>query len=486
MQTTKPGTYLYDGTKAIPLHAITQDTLNSWWWGTPVEGGNIMGALDAYRAVPWLFRAVDIRARAVAKMPYSLYAGRSKRDLRKDPQYTPLTRVLKRMFFLAEAGLCLYGAGYWTKEDELSPRWLLPTTMTPEFSETQGLTAFTRRVNGREFRIPTRQVLYVWLPNPAGELGPGQAPAAVALRAAGVLHNLDTYLESYFKRGAIKTTLLTVEGNPPKAETDRLEAWWKAMVTGVRKAFQSVAIRSSVKPVVIGDSLRESISPEMTTQAREDVATALGVPHSLLFSNAANYATASQDALGFYTDTIEPEVELIEEQLNELWLAPLGLRIAFRPDMLEIYQQYELQKASAIAAAVGQPVLTVAEGRELLGYDPLPAPELTDSRTNAEMQRGKDAKSISSTANNKEALCDSAPLRLCVDPSSVEDLRRWQRKTLKSLKAGGSAAIGFESEHIAPEVAATIARLLQEAATPDEVKAIFANAREQEFDNGPD
>jgi HK97 family phage portal protein len=367
----KPGTYLFDGSsvKSIPLSGLSAEIAAGW--GVPSNPG--LSAPDAFRAVPWIHRAVDLRARAVAGMPYSLYKGTSDKDLRELPEYEGLVRRIKRMFFQIEGDLALYGASYWTLEDQ-TPRRLLPTTIHPRWSEHSGLVGFDRHINGRVIPLPLRQVLYLWLPTLTQEVGPGVAPAAVALRAAGVLHNLDTYLEGYFKRGAIKTTLLTVKGkNPSKAEMDKLEYWWKSLVSGVKKAFQSVAIKEEIEPVVIGDALKDTVNPELTSQMREDIATALGIQHSLLFSNAANFATANQDVLNFYGQTIEPECDLIEEAINESpWLKREGLHIRFRPEMLEAYQQRELEKAEGIRNTVGKPVLTRNEGREMLGFDPIP------------------------------------------------------------------------------------------------------------------
>jgi hypothetical protein len=48
------------------------------------------------------------------------------------------------------------------------------------------------------------------------------------------------------------------------------------------------------------------------------------------------------------------------------------LRFEFQPQKLEVFQASELQKAQAVAEVVGKPVLLVDEGRELLGYEPLP------------------------------------------------------------------------------------------------------------------
>jgi phage portal protein BeeE len=243
--------------------------------------------------------------------------------------------------------------------------------MLPRYDPQHGLLGFERHYGGGMQQLPLDEVVCFWQPSLSAEIGPGVAPARVALTAAGVLHNLDRFADGFFRRGAIKATLLSVEGNPSRAELDRLEAWWRRLVQGVRRAWESIAIRSTVKPVVIGDGLNDTVSEELTRQRREDVCAALGVPHSLLSADAANYATSQQDTLNFYQQTVIPQCLLIEEAINEQLIAPLGLRWRCLPERLEVFQAAEMQKASAVAQLVGQPVMTVDEGRALLGLSPL-------------------------------------------------------------------------------------------------------------------
>jgi len=94
------------------------------------------------------------------------------------------------------------------------------------------------------------------------------------------------------------------------------------------------------------------------------------VPHSLLFSSAANYATARQDDLHFYDKTILPQARRIESALNAQVFAPLGVRLRFAPERLELYQELEAQKADKLAALVNAGILTREEARVELGLNP--------------------------------------------------------------------------------------------------------------------
>lgn len=176
-----------------------------------------------------------------------------------------------------------------------------------------------------------------------------------------------------------------MEGNPSRAELERLESWWRRLVSGVRRAWESIAIRSTVKPVVIGDGLKETADEVLTSQRREDVCAALGVPHSLISADAANYATSQNDKITFLTGTVIPACRQIEEALNEQLFGEMGLRFVFNPALLEEMQQYEVMKAQALAALVGQPIYTVNEARGLMGLPPLRGGDVLQSGGNGHL-----------------------------------------------------------------------------------------------------
>lgn len=383
--------YLFDGRKSVSLARP-----GVWEWLTNGEEGpgSDLTPTQAYQLVPYLYRAVDLRAKTLSGLPWSLRRERDGADVSRNPLYRSLVRGLRMRLYETEGALCLYGAAYWLKETNrlgrnLSPRWVLPTSVTPLYDGKQGLTGFERQTTQGRQQLAREELVYIWQPSLSAEIGPGIAPVRSALAAAGVLHNLACFTDGFFRRGAIKATLLSVEGNPSRAELERLESWWQRMVRGVRQAWESVAIRSSVKPVVIGDGLKETFNEALTQQHREDICAALGVPHSLLSADAANYATSQQDTLNFYQQTVVPQALLIQETVNEQLMEPSGLFWEFHPERLEVFQASELRKAAALAQLVDRPLMTVNEGRAWLELPPLPGGDqlsMSGVETNATAQ----------------------------------------------------------------------------------------------------
>ncbi len=283
------------------------------------------GVLSMYNLVPYVYRAVDIRAKAVASVPWRLT------DSNGNLSAHPLLDGMRNRLLLTESALCLYGCAYWLFEGD-SLRWALPSSITPRYDSRDGLVGFDRvwtQGSGKPQRLAPDELVYFWLPNLSAELGPGVPPATRALAASRVLYHLDRFADQFFQRGAIKATLLSVEGNPPRQELDRLESWWRRLVSGVRNAWRSVAIRSVVKPITIGEGLSELENNSLVQQRREDICAAFGVPHSLLSADAANYATSENDRTTFLQQTVKPSCLLIEETLNEQVFEPLGLWFEF-------------------------------------------------------------------------------------------------------------------------------------------------------------
>ncbi len=366
------GDYLFDGIKSIPLQGYPLDERI----GMELDDTtHTLSPLNAYQLVPYLYRAIDIRAKTLATIPWRvdrMGKGDETTDVTYDPTYAGLVAGMRQRLFMTESALCLYGAAYWLREHnpvglQERVRWVLPSSISPRYDGKMGLVGFERTSGSGTQRIALDRMVAFWQPNMAAELGPGVAPAQVALASAQVLHSLDRFAEGFFRRGAIKATLLSVEGNPPPGELERLETWWRRMLAGVRNAWQSIAIRSSVKPIVIGDGLADTQNRELTIQQREHICAALGVPHSLLSADAANYATAANDKLTFLHQTVIPSARLIEETLNDQLFQPLGLRLRFLPEQMEELQKDEMDKATSLVPLVQEGIITIDEARAFLG-----------------------------------------------------------------------------------------------------------------------
>lgn len=336
--------------------------------------------------VPFVRRAVRLRANAVAGVPITLQRGKT--DISNRPEFEALMGCLRDNIWRTEFALCLspYGA-YWRRTVNRAglnptPEWLLPQACWPFITTEEGL-SYIRYVRpwgvpgvGHVDHLSLDEVVYFWLPSLDRANWPGTPPGTTAMAAADALYNRDLFVSGYFKRGAVKSTLLSVPASTQPSERDKLRDWWRQLVAGIANAWRSIVISADVKPVVIGDSLKDTESEQLTQQYRQDVAAAFDVPESMLLANAANYATASVERISFYEETVFPELTLILGAINQQWLCEqYDAELVMHPEQTEARQDAQVQQAQAVTDLVGEPVLTVDEGRAWLGMEPLPKKE---------------------------------------------------------------------------------------------------------------
>jgi hypothetical protein len=335
-----------------------------------------------YAVVPFMRRATRIRCNAVAGVPVTLE--RNGKDISARPEFASLMNNLSQLIWKTEFALCLspYGA-YWRKSTNRAglnptPEWLLPHSCWPYITAEAGL-EYIRYIHpwgvpraGTVDMLPLEDVVYFWYPSLDRANWPGPCPGLAALAAASALANRDLFVSNYFNRGAIKGVLLQVPTATNPEERTKLKTWWDQLFAGVKNAWRSIVISADVKPVVIGEGLKETESDKLTAQYRQDVAAAFEVPESMLLSNAANYATAREERISFYEETVFPELDLILDAINTQWLRDAyDAELVAHPEQTEAAQDAQVQQATAITELVGQPVLTVNEGRGWLGMEPM-------------------------------------------------------------------------------------------------------------------
>lgn len=444
----KHNLYLFDGQKAQTL-----DDLDQWMDAQRAAGS---AEHEAYAQVPWLYRCVQLRANALSVVPRSYRKGETAIEY-------PLDYQMPRLLWLTEAALCIYGAAYWLKMRNRANvegyRWLVPTSIKVLTDEDKGLTGFERRPGSTTvIKYKPEDLVYFWQPNLKAEVGPGVSPVSAALTAAHLGEYANLFAEGFFKRGAIPATLLVVEGNPPPQELERLETWWRRMLQGVRHAWETVAVRASVKPQIIGQPVKDLAMPELTSVARQQIAVALGIPQTLI-EDAANYATASEHRVEFYENTVAPECELIQSVLNEQVFKSQGQEFAFTIQDLDVMQEDEAKRAASLKALrdAGIPLILAMQ---ILGYD---LPEGWDyDRLDAYLEQrnravvtqvqpeqpeqpsGQPAPEEPNVAQTEPATEPAKANKAAI----IEELRRWKRK---STRKGGP--VEFDSGVIPADLA---------------------------------
>lgn len=368
--------YLFDGVKASPIFPTGYLGENGWNWGGSGTAPLSPNVRRKYETVGLLYSCVHLRAKALKKVPWTIVDVNNETIWQKDdpvPEQLKFLKDLPRLLYKTEAALVLGSQAYWHKERNrvrtTAIKWLAPGLVEPFWDEVEGIKWFDRRLGAETLRLPPTEVVYIWYQHPMFEILRDASPAEAAMAAAGVLYHIDMFTAGFFERGAIKAMILGVSGNPPKNEMERIKRWWERSVNGVRNAFKTEVVNAdTIKPVVVGEGLAELTNVDLTSEKRNDIAITLGIPLSMVFSDAANYATSKQDEQNFYNNTIVPDCEIISEQVNEQLLEPYGYQLVFQPEQMDVFQTDEVEKSNSFKVYVdtGLPHSLAAE---MVGLD---------------------------------------------------------------------------------------------------------------------
>ncbi len=464
-------TKLFDGIKAV-------DILSDEGWliaGENADKDNL--TQKYYKRVGLLYRCIDVRMASINNVPWEITKGETvvwSSEDEEAPKELAWLEDWPALLSLTEAALCMQSQAYLHKVRNrvkmLDLQWFAPVSMTPVWDEIMGLVRFDRRLAKSAKPIPfkTDEIVYIWQRDPMHETNRRVSPAEAACAAAGVIYNVDTFTTNFLERGAIKATLLTVEGNLAAQEKERLKSWWKRLVGGVKNAGNTEVISASVKPVIIGEGLQELSNTDLTGEKRSDLISTMGVPLSKILSDAANYATATQDDMGFYRDTIIPECKLIARSMNKQLFSEFGYRLQFTPDTMDIFQTDESERAASVQSYVTAGMkLSIAA--EILGV---------------ELPKGIDYKDLDP---EPQPIVVVAPDGSTTTQPPVEDspaeqmqakradyLDKWRRKASKRTERGQAALCEFDSDGwLSPLEIAYIRSRLATADSREDVDAAF-------------
>jgi hypothetical protein len=199
-----------------------------------------------------------------------------------------------------------------------------------------------------------------------------------------------------------------------------------------------------------------------------------------VLEDTANRATAQEYRLGLYQDVVEPRARMLEGELNRQLFSGMGLRLEFKFEQMDIYQEDESQRAASLAAIVNAINTNpdVAQfAMDILGYD------LSDEQRamlDAIIQRKNDNREQMQQLQQRAQEQAQPPAQEQQQQPAQQktyaqiDLERWQKKCLNRLADGKSADCAFTSTAIDNWTRLQIAKHLPECKTADDVRELFA------------
>lgn len=431
---------------------------------------------DYYASVATLYRCVVYVANSIASMPRQIEDATthqviaqanfpqpelddSGNPFSEDPLKDLFKIRLTRLLWQTTASLQLRAEAFWHKERNLIRQtavvWQDPKLIKPKRDD-YGIVRFEKHLRGRKpIPVPVEDMAYFYIPG-LRENAPGIAPAQAAMHDAGMIFHQNSFLNRFFENGAMPTTLFFMDGAEPNPEDkNRIKRFLYSAMTGRLRSWGIELLSRNLHFEHLVPPIKDMTLPELRTEAQQGICVAMGVPISVLFTNASRNSTSEQDDLHFYTKTAVPFALDIEETANNELFGPLGLRLRFRPDKLEVFQQQEFTKLQSLAAVSSD--LTKDERRAAAGY---PA-------------QGNDGQDDEPDGDLPDAM-----KRLNMTQAEYElmqrDLTLWETKVLKRVGKLPAAGVSFESLYIPAPVAELVRGQLQHADNAQEVKVAFA------------
>lgn len=354
-------------------------------------GGNIS---ELRRVVPWLFRSIDTIAQKTADFPFEIQdLNGNIVDSSQDWQNVlEFTKDFKTLLFKISASLNLHGQAYiFPASNRLSTakgipaelRYYVPQSITPIITEQNGLERFDRQTGTIKTPIKVEDLLYFWLPDPDVELGPPLAyPAKAALNAAGVLSALDKFFDKHAKSGLIRAFIANVKNAPNfaseqgQAAKEKIEEQLNRTLTGEANEGAIRAINAdSVTITAIGEGLKELENVELTDEKRADIAVAMNMPATYIWSGDASGigggGVSKEDTFRLYDNNIVPGFNFIAGVFNPFF-QELGYKIIGKPETLDVFQEDEVSRTSALSSlttAINTDPSTAKFSMSILGYE---------------------------------------------------------------------------------------------------------------------
>ena len=343
---------------------------------------------DYYATSVPVYAAVRVRSEALARPPVVVLSsngsGRAGLDVRGKSWLPvgdahPLQQLLNKgnrwstrgdLWRATETYLNLWGSAFWALERDEAGRWEL-WPLRPD--RVRILPDKQRYIKGYVYFGLMGPVAYtpeemVWLRyfNPLEEYA-GLSPIAPLRLSADMGLDSLKFNRNFFKNSAQPDLIFTTEEAMSEEEVEDFYQRWDKRYKGPGNAHRP-AIASFIKDIkTLGLSHREIEFIQGLRWSLEDVSRVYGVPMPLMSDfQRATFANVNTAERLFWRNTMLPEMQFLEEQLNEKLLPLLGypeLRVEFDLESIEALREEENHRVEREAKLLDRGVITINEVR---------------------------------------------------------------------------------------------------------------------------
>jgi len=444
------------------------------WAEEFTNNDNIYNEQIAFASVPLIYRCVQLRCDTLTSAPIHVYQRLNSQD-RKEVDW-PLEQDIHDLIWMTEAAMLLNGSAYWLKRTNKVGRltngvqWLNPFTITVKYNPDDNKLIFTQNSATRNTGPwSSDDIVYFHDFNPSNDIGEGISAAGVSLSSSGLMRYMTKFASIFFEKGAMPVTILGIQGLTGKEEKERVEGFFRKISSGVKNAFRTIAINTEqIDPKVLSQPIKDLAMPELSEEARRNIAWAFGIPITML-EDASNYATAKEHRMSFWQDTIRPRGNKLARVINNQLLKPMfGMEMEFAFDEMDIFQEDEEQRSDSYYNYVSAG-MRPSIAAQILGID---LPEGIDYQMLDDKYDQKESE------QQDQSSLEGRPINDTNDTSNEksirDELRRWLRFELRRLSKGDKRE--FKTTIIPLSMYGAISGALETAKDEAGIKRVFDDA----------
>jgi len=359
-------------------------------WANPKYGEYYATSVPAYRAV-------KLRADAVASAPLKVYRRRGGDDPEPVPSNHPIQELLDRvnpwwtaadLWKATESYLSLWGSAYWFIDSSESNRTIWPLRpdrmrIIPDKSakDTNMYIKGYLHVgdSGRTTSLLPEEVVWFRYFNPIHEYA-GLAPMAPARLSLDLGRNALKFDSAFFANGALPQDLIFQVDGP--VTEDEVEAFYQRLEKrhkGVSNAHRPMLwdLSQGAKPQTLGLNHRDMEFMAALNFTVEDAARIWGVPPPKMYSQTQSiYNNVRQADIEFYTDTISSEWKFLQSEVSELLIPALSrsdedLYVAFDTSDILPLQEAMAEQQESQRKDITTGIMTINEVRRKRNLPPV-------------------------------------------------------------------------------------------------------------------
>lgn len=315
----------------------TTDLRNSSSWFVKMFGHEASSGervtVNSALGVPTVFRCINIRANAIAMLPFQTFK-RTNKGRERDRNHA-VAKLLERQpnpyqgpfkfKHLAETHRNLWGNAYinieWGVDGKPKALWLLNPSVTEPYLDidTNFLWYLTTLPNGEQVKIPYHDIIHLTTLSTDGLKG--KTPIQIARESIGSSQAAQKFKGKFFKHGAVNSGFLKIPGMLNLEAKEKIRDEWEKANTGIDNAQRVAILDAGLEFQSLSMPLKDAQFIEAMRFDRAEIANIYDIPlHMVNELDRATYSNIEQENLSFLQNTINPSlVQYQEEFANKLF-----------------------------------------------------------------------------------------------------------------------------------------------------------------------